>query len=40
MYTHKTKYTITQLGEEEDVETNLFSNSISKAWGDSPVCAI
>ena len=40
MYTHKTKYTITQSGEEEDVEPNLFWNSISKAWGDSPVCAI
>ena len=26
--------------EEEEVEPNVFRNLISKAWGDSPVCAI
>ena len=36
----KTEYTITQLGEEEEVEPNVFRNSISKAWEDSLVCAI
>ena len=36
----KTEYTITQLGEEEEVEPNVFRNSISKAWGDNPMCAI
>ena len=36
----KTKYTIKQSGEEEEVEPNVFWNLISTAWGDSPVCAI
>ena len=37
----KTKYTITQSREEEEeVEPNVFRNSICKAWGDSPMCAI
>ena len=40
MYTHKTEYNIMQSREEEEVEPNLFQNLISKAWGDSPVCAI
>ena len=40
MYTYKKKNTITQSREEEDVKPNLFRNLISKAWGDSPVCAI